>query len=209
MADKGLELQVAKFNSFTRDLARQTRADLPTVIRSEVGSILERAAKATRKATRASVARSQQSPPRSPWRTYGGQKLRVDWRHPDEKWARIQSELKKSIQEKARRAGMASAAFLEMARQLNINADFPAKTRKAPQSQNFRRTTETRVNDDPKRYFIEIINRSNLLRHADARQALFKAVAGRSAFFQRNLQAGVFKSASAIAKKYPGITVSK
>ena len=207
MADAGLKIKLDAFNAFTRELASRTGSDLPTVIRSEAIKILEAAGKRTKVATAASIRKSQESPPRSPWRTYDGQKVNTKWRFPSQKWSDIKSRLDRSVSNKIAMAGLARSAWEDLADMIGQPISVP-KSIKAAKPSGFRGRSNVNINEDPNRYAITISHNSKALFYANGQQALFAAIAGRINFYRKNEKMGVFKSAQAVAKKYPGVRVS-
>lgn len=204
--DIGLEIKRREFDLYTRELARRTGVDLPRVIESEVAAILSKAASRTKRATAASIRKSEQN--RGPWRTFEGQKLRLDWRHPNAKWQRIRAWQRERLRQKKQAAGLASSAWVDIARKLRLQIKAPARALKAHQPPGYKGLATVHRQQDPKRFFIVISHRARVLRYAHGDRALFGAIAGRIKFFERNLNMGVFKSAADTAKKYPGFSVT-
>ena len=217
MRDRGLELQVAKFNSFTRDLARRARADLPTVIRHEAGKIMEKTARLQTRATMQSLEESARTRP--PWRTFRGvpkkdastsDRLLITRKYPDWKWNFMRANFHDGPSgESVLRMNLAASTWLDMSRKLLDQVRKPPKWNEPKKPVGWSKQTIVMENLDMDRFFVMILNFSSAVRLSGGSQALFTAIAGRRRFFERNLRMGVFKTAEATAKKYPGITVSK
>lgn len=204
--DTGFELKIDQFNTFTRELSRLSRADLPKVIRSETAKILQVAAKETKRATAASIRKSQER--RSPWRTYNHKKINTSWRFPDAKWAFISSNLEASLSKKIAKANLATSIWVDMAKNLNLAIKKPPRFKEPKKPLGWSGRVFTMENLDNDNFFIQIAGYADILKYANGRQALFKAIAGRIKFFEMNMNRGVFKRSEAIAKKYPGIKVT-
>jgi hypothetical protein len=209
MADIDLVLKLEAFNAFTRELAKRTNTDLRVVIKSEAAKVLEAAGKRTKTATAESIRASQRTPPRSPWRIYGGQSVKVTWRFPNDTWAFIKSQLDKSIQQKILMSGLARSAWKDLAEMMDERIKVSKAIKPVNKPAGFRGRSQVIINEDPDRYAITISHNSNALYYANGRQALFAAIAGRIRYYEMNTKHGVFKSAQATAKKYPGIRVSR
>ena len=184
--------------------------DLRDIIKHETARILEAASAKSRtiRASEESIRRSRRIPPMSPWKTYDGQKINLRWRFPDQKWAYIQVRLERSIQERMLLSGLAASAWNDLADLMDERIDIAAKIKKMSKPPGFRARSKVVINEDPNRFFITISHDSRALYYANGRQALFAAIAGRISFYRKNEKLGVFKSAQAVAKKYPGVKVS-
>lgn len=207
MADTGMQLKWDRFDDYTRDLAKRSGASLPHVIESEVARILEVAAKKTRKATRRTIKESQQS---RKWIRIRGKWYNLNNRYPDKMHRIIQSHLKKQVTARAKRAGLASAAFMDIADRMGQPVPrMPAKTRKASRPAGWDVLSRVSRSQDPRRFFVDVGHSGSVLRWAGASQALFSAVAGRIKFFETNLKKGAFDTAKSTSAAYPGITVTR
>lgn len=199
-----LQANVDKFNAALSGLERAlgNRVTREQIIDAETRKVIEATIKRTKTATRASIMRNENARP--PFRTYNGKKYYLINKYPNKLWAGIQKKLADSLKLKYAAIGLARRAWYEIGIKIGpINA--PAQVKKAV-TPGFTTGSDVAVKKTSTSYGYGIIieNNSPLIRYSDSRKALFGALAGRAAFFARNLAKGVFNDMNNVLKRYPG-----
>lgn len=215
MADRGLYLEVGKFNAAMREMGEKL-ADVTTmkqILEFEVGRIIERALALTDSATVASIRKSHAADPWKPWRTYNidgaRRKVNMNWRMPNRIWGQILAQQKAHLQTSLAARGLTKQSWLALANDLGVAISAPEYVRTAT-VENHQNTenVETKIRQTLGEYGIAISNHAPLLQFTGASQAFFSAVSGRRNYFLKNLSRGVFDDLKSVARKYPGLAVA-
>ncbi len=199
-----------KFEKLLLDLSRNiTAANMKDIVRNEAARIVFRSLGKTKKGDKKKILsdfgafEQKYDPERA---KNPGQRARM------EKWV---ARRKLVTEEKIRRIGLSKQAWLDIANDLG----FQPRKREGTGMSFARKAT---VNGARRRhaskgaqrvsrgnYQIVILYGNPVGKWAGAQKALSSSVAGRSGYFRRNLREGVFDATADIAKKYPGINISR
>lgn len=135
-------------------------------------------------------------------------------RYPDQLWAKIVEARGKRLKDSIRARGLSKRTWFAIARALGYEVTAAGFVKKAvpssPKVSESQYLGGMRVKRIASRGFIavHIENAQPTINKIGGDRILQRAINSRVRFFARNLALGVFNSAKAVAKKYPGIRVS-
>ena len=148
----------------------------------------------------------------------GGKKYYTKNFYPDKVYDRLKGRLKFFKERAKNRAFSGKATWLLIATKAGVSTKkFKSRSRLmraiSAQGGSFRSNQVENGTQIKKvvSFAIRVDNSANCCLNPSARGsfALRSAMAGRAGFMKRNMKHGVFKKASAIAKKYPGVKVTR
>jgi hypothetical protein len=204
-----LNIVASDFTRAMRDMANITGTSFQDIIRAETKSILQAAAKKTQAAqVKLITARVQGTVARTlNGKTYlmpGSANASAGWKLPDDIWAAIQTQIKKSITRRKEARGLSKKSWMQIAESLGISISVPSYVEKAKTTGgDYPQNATGTENQIGSAFFIEITNSRTY--SPSVRDAIRAAMRGRTNFFKKNLRLGFFKKTSDIAAKYPGI----
>lgn len=201
-------IDLTKFNLVLGELARAVGQSKSTVTDNEVTAILNAT---ITKIPAARVDRIKQYYAEREFVTYKGNKYWLRNKYPDYLWSELQSYLRERMNQRIAGRGLAKQSFLKIGQKLLLPVKAPdfvhvATAHGRPVVQ---QVNGTRHATGTSKYAVRLYNASPLNRWVAARVALMSSIGGRMAFFVTNLRKGVFDDATAVAKKYPGLSVRR
>lgn len=203
--DLKLEIKIDAFNGAMAEMSKRLKgyATQQQIVDGEVGKILEAALRNTDTATVSSIRLNTEA---KEWTTYNGKKYNLLWHFPNQIWSGIKTMRKADLMRRLAARGLTKRSFHALGLTFGQNIKAPGYVQGAVVP---RHTSAENVSSQRKTsttgYGLMIENHSPILFYAHARQAFFSAVAGRVAFFARNLAKGVFNDLKQVQAKYPGI----
>ena len=180
MSKSGLTIDTSNFSKAMRDLSRLSGVSFKQVIVSETNSILKKTI-SNQMAADASKIRARQA------------KGKIS---------------KSEMQELLQRRGLAKQSWLAIGQKIGLMVDAPAYVRNAKVKGSLY-DQQVKVSEKKVGGLFTLIleNRMQTTIKSLGRSAILKAINGRTAYFKKNLRAGVFSKVATIAKKYPGLHV--
>lgn len=199
-------IDLTKFNLVLHELSRNVGRSKQEVTDSEVTAILNTT---ITRLPAARVDRIRAYYDERQWLTYQGNRYSLSHRYPDYLWRELQAYLRRRMNERIAGRGLAKQGFLRIGQQLRLPVRAPdfvhvATARGRPVQQ---LVHGTRQIGGYSKYAVRLYNASPLNQWVRARVTLMAAIGGRMQFFVTNLQKGVFDDATAVARRYPGLTV--
>jgi len=191
-------------NNALRALAKITGMSFRDVVRYETGKILESAVKKTRAAKVAAIRKSVLSRTVT---SVQGKRYYMRNRYSDSLWKKIQDSLKRSIRNRLTSRGLSKKSWKQLAEKLGITIAVPAYVAKATaRTGDHPSNAKAAEKKSGQQFGIVMVNE----RTYDPKivSAIRSAMGSRTAYFKRNLKNDVFKKASDIAARYPGLRAS-
>jgi hypothetical protein len=201
-------VDMQNFHAALTSLAARVGTSFAEVARYEAGKIFESAIRYTPAATVQSIKGNQEL---GKVQVLDGKKYWMDNRYPQSLWNRLLKARKTSLQRKLRSRGLAKKSWFELALVAGMHVSAPAFVKKAiagtgkEYPSNYTVAEGTRGAPD---YRIEFWNAQPTVQGRGP-SALSRAIRGRMRYFENNVRRGVFQDAQAVARAYPGLTVTK
>ena len=218
-----IKIDTSNFNRAVNELARMSGVNLDEVLRGEVAAIIAQTIYNTPAAKKSSIEKALNEyvwirRSGGTWKdankkVHTGGTIYPQWRHySDDLWQDILSNKQARMRELIRRIGITKQSWLRIAKDMGLK--MPPKPKipayvatSAVAGKTFKVPASHSKQQSGGKIAYKIENFSRVAIAGNGRKALLKAINGRTGFYYRNLRLGVFKKASEIAKKYPGMKV--
>lgn len=221
MADE--KVNTGQFNAMCEQLSKLAATPHLKVVRSEVGSVLEKASEYTRKASAGKIRSRYQDfvpmgmdsySPKSV-RRYGGN-LRgnnlvyyMQNKYPNELWNALKARRRLLVERTLAARGLAKKSWLEIAEALGIQIDVPDYVRSAmPKTGKQYTNAKVKQTISKDKIQIDISTAQPTVNAIGGAGALARAMKGRIQYFNRNAEHAVFADVKRIAKAYPGLKLA-
>lgn len=126
-------------------------------------------------------------------------------RYPNALWSRLRARRVQLIARLRQARGLARRSWLDIADQMGLQIDVPGyvRTAVATTGKTYRNTSAKRSRNKGG-YSVRIINAQPTAINTNAARAIQRAMDGRSKYFLRQCEHGVFGDVAKVAKAYPG-----
>lgn len=216
------KVNTAQINAMFEQLSQLSATTHEKVVKSEVGSILEKTIQNTRAASATKIRKQYErfvplgidaySPKqmRKFGRLIGGRNLLyyMENRYPNALWSRLKDRRAALIRTKLAARGLSKQSWLQVGDALGIKVDAPEYVRNA-------RATTGQIYENVKasskvssgKIEITFSNGQPTVNAIGGGQALKRAIQGRIKYFENNAEHSVFADVKQIARAYPGLKI--
>lgn len=184
------------------EFRRLVLSEAGKVVANSAGSALNR----TRAAKVASIRRRHDA------RThvkFNGKLYNLKWRYHDDLWAQIVAFRKERLGIKLASRGLAKQSWMHAAIKMAQPFDAPDYVMFANyKGRIYPEDIDVKQYGDGRQFTVEVRNNSPLVKGAQMPRAMALAIMGRTGYFMKNMEHGVFRTLASRAKAYPGIWTS-
>ena len=222
-----LSIDERNFSAMLKELdtTMDVKGGFQEIIMNEVRSVLIRATKETKKASKKSIRRRVIStiPNKNSrgWYKPAPQSITDTdtstgargrgWRIKDHEWKAYLRYKREQVKEMSQRAGLSAQTWVQIGKVVGVNVKAPAYVINAKRggSPVRHRITGTQKRFEKKSASVVLHYQNPSGRWARARPALQSAIRGRTQYFKTNLATGAFNNARRAAAKYKGVEVKR
>jgi hypothetical protein len=131
--------------------------------------------------------------------------------YPPALWNIIDRKRKADLERALHARGLAKKSWLYVARALGIPLSTPGYVAKAipTTGREYPQNITARKQVDQNKITVSFLNAQPTVNAIGGKSALQRAISGRVKFFLTNMKTGVFNSMQEVAKKYPGLKMTK